>query len=118
MHNRLIPVTSSNIKAVAFDDLKECLYVVFKNRRQYRYDNVPSSLWEQLLVAGSKGGFFNRSIRDKFSATELTIHVLNEELDALPGAATEKKKASKPKARKLATLSNGMLAQYPFLRMV
>lgn len=118
MHNRLIPVTSSNIEAVAFDDLRERLYVVFKNRRQYRYDNVPSSLWEQLLVADSKGGFFNHSIRDKFSATELEIHVLNEELAAIQGATTEKKKASTPKTKKLATLTNGMLAQYPFLRMV
>lgn len=117
MHPRLTPVTSSNIEAVAYNPHASRLYVVFKNRRQYRYDGVSPDIVDQFLTAGSKGGFFNATIKDKFITTELDPASLDAELDAIQGIPTTNPPKQKPKKRRV-KLSDALHAQYPFLRMV
>jgi hypothetical protein len=40
------------------------------------YDNVPSEVFEELKTANSKGAFFNREIRDRYSFREFSERFL------------------------------------------
>jgi hypothetical protein len=59
-------VTSSVIERIDYDDEEGCLYVAFRNGRVYRYDGVPFDVYERLLSAKSKGGFYNRRVRNRY----------------------------------------------------
>lgn len=60
-------VTSSNIKAVAHDG--EDLYIQFNYGGTYRYDSVPRSVFDALLVAESVGKFFHTDIKPNYPYT-------------------------------------------------
>ncbi|KAF0098959.1 MAG: hypothetical protein FD144_4034 [Rhodospirillaceae bacterium] len=62
----LIPVVSSNLSAVGYDQANQYLYVRFKNGLNYRYLQVPQSLFDALMKSSSKGTFFNDKIKDRF----------------------------------------------------
>ncbi len=67
----LIPVVSSNLAAVGYDPDNQDLYVRFKNRLNYRYLQVPQSLFDALMKSSSKGTFFNDKIKDRFKFVKL-----------------------------------------------
>lgn len=52
------------------------LSVIFNNGNKYIYRNVPSELYEQMLLAESKGQFFNANIRDNFSWVQEQVNVV------------------------------------------
>ncbi|HEX2202513.1 MAG TPA: KTSC domain-containing protein [Longimicrobium sp.] len=54
---------SSTIEAVAYDEAGAVLGVRFRNGREYRYRRVPRSVFQALLGAPSKGGYFGAHIR-------------------------------------------------------
>lgn len=57
-------VTSSNIRAIAYDTEEQCLYVTFKRGGStYRYWDVSELLFDELLEATSKGRFLDRKIK-------------------------------------------------------
>lgn len=60
---------SSSITAVAYEPSSACLRIVFRDGSCYDYLNVPSNIFSSLAAAGSKGAFFNASIRNVFPAT-------------------------------------------------
>ena len=60
-------ISSSNLVEVGYDPAAETLEIAFKNGSIYQYFNVPAVMFEQLLTAGSPGGFFNSEIRGKFA---------------------------------------------------
>ena len=60
---------SSSITAVAYEPHSACLCIVFRDGSCYDYFDVPSILFSSLVNAGSKGAFFNASIRNVFTAT-------------------------------------------------
>ena len=62
----MIPVTSSNLAAVGYDDSDASLYVQFKNGTTYQYLRVPHAIYDALMRAGSKGTFFNDEIKERF----------------------------------------------------
>ena len=47
------------------------LLVTFTTGRRYCYADVPAEVADQFRQAFSKGIFFNRTIRDRFSCSEL-----------------------------------------------
>jgi hypothetical protein len=59
-----VKVHSSVLTAVAY--APDELWAEFATGEIYRYRNVPLSLYEDLLGAESKGGYFNACIRDHF----------------------------------------------------
>jgi len=59
-------VESSTLAAIAYDDAHEILPLEFHSRAIYRYFEVPAPVYEGLLLAPSKGRFFNRAIRGSF----------------------------------------------------
>ena len=58
---------SKMLSAVAYDDLKQVLYLRFRNTGQvYRYFEFTPADNQALLSAESKGRFFRSHIRDHF----------------------------------------------------
>lgn len=58
-----IPVTSSNIRSVGYDQQSAVLEVEFTSGDVYQYFNVPEHLYRGLMSASSKGQFLNDNIK-------------------------------------------------------
>lgn len=63
--NRL-PVKSSNIKSVGFDQINFILEIEFHSGGIYRCFQVPTSEYQGLIYAPSIGTYFDRHIKDKY----------------------------------------------------
>lgn len=61
-----VPVISSQLASVGYDPTAEILEIEFSTGAVYRYEAVPSSEYEALIAAESKGKQFNQAIRGKF----------------------------------------------------
>lgn len=65
----MIPVVSSQIFSIGYDEPSKTLYVRFKDRRTeaptslYSYANVDADLYGQLMNAPSIGSFFNGALK-------------------------------------------------------
>ncbi|QDZ08897.1 KTSC domain-containing protein [Sphingomonas panacisoli] len=57
---------SSVIRSFAYDPAAQVLDVQFVSGRRYAYLDVPARVAAALHRAASKGGFFNRRIRDRY----------------------------------------------------
>jgi hypothetical protein len=55
----MIPVVSSNVTAVGYDDDRKVLRLRFHNGTVYEYSGVPATVYRALLDAPSKGSFIN-----------------------------------------------------------
>ena len=58
-----VPVTSSNVAAVAFDPDTNTLGVRFLNGSEYHYFGVPEEVFEALKSASSVGSYLNAAIK-------------------------------------------------------
>jgi len=63
----LTPVRSTNLAAVGYDAVGSVLYVRFRNGSVYHFAGVPTATYTGLMSAASKGRYFNRNIRDRYS---------------------------------------------------
>ena len=70
---------SSVIAAVAYDSDRQRLQLVFRDGRAYTYFDVPPHLYDALLDASSKGGYFNRNIRGQFGYKRNQTALQNEQ---------------------------------------
>lgn len=59
-------VGSTNISSIGYDADSETLEVEFLNGSIYQYYNVPQGLYEQLMIAPSKGQFLNANIKNSY----------------------------------------------------
>ncbi|NJL62591.1 MAG: KTSC domain-containing protein [Methylacidiphilales bacterium] len=57
-------VESSMVQAVGYDEGLKTLEVVFSNGKTYKYFQVPQEIYEQLLVAESKGSYMRDAVID------------------------------------------------------
>ena len=65
-----MPVTaveSTTLATVAYDGVRKLLPLEFRSLAIYQYFGVPAAVHEALLGAPSKGSYFNRFIRGRFS---------------------------------------------------
>lgn len=69
---QMIPVVSSNISSVGYDQMKGTLHVLFKNGGLYVYAGVPHGTFDALLAAESVGSFLNKNIKKQFACVPLT----------------------------------------------
>lgn len=63
---RVAAVESTTLATVAYDGVRELLQLEFCSRRVYQYFGVPTAVHQALLLAPSKGGYFNQAIRGRF----------------------------------------------------
>lgn len=58
-----LPVNSSNVAAIAYEEDFRRLFIRFKSGWAYAYEDVPFSVWNAFLAAPSKGKFVFDVIR-------------------------------------------------------
>lgn len=61
-------VESTTLRSVGYESAEQILELEFTSGAVYQYFDVPESVWHGLLKAESKGKYFNREIRDDYSA--------------------------------------------------
>ncbi|HIH03555.1 MAG TPA: KTSC domain-containing protein [Methanoregulaceae archaeon] len=67
MEPRWTHLTSSLLEAVAYDPAERRLRIRFRSGAIYDYDGVPPVVYDELLAAPSKGGYFSEYIRPEYS---------------------------------------------------
>lgn len=65
----MLPVTSSNLSSVGYDDGK--LYITFHGNRTYVYFGVPEYVYTGLLNASSKGKYHAQFIKNNYSYQQI-----------------------------------------------
>ena len=71
---------SSHISGFAYSEADRRLYIEFKGRTIYTYEDVPRKYYLSLKMEKSKGVYFNRAIKSAFRCQRLdgaTRHQLN-----------------------------------------
>ena len=58
-----IPVGSTNLISVGYDDATSMLEAEFHKSGVYQYYGVPREIFDQLMAAPSKGSYFNAVIK-------------------------------------------------------
>jgi hypothetical protein len=64
-------VESTTLITIAYDLDRQLLQLEFRDRAIYHYFDVPVDVYQGLVRAPSKGGYFNRSIRGRFVHTRV-----------------------------------------------
>ena len=59
-------VESTTLLSLAYDEAGELLQLEFRSGSIYQYFGVPATVHEGLLMAPSKGSYFNKAIRGRF----------------------------------------------------
>ena len=67
-----IPVKSSNLASVGYDEQAMKLEIEFLDRSIYEYIGVQKYVYSELMQAESKGKYFSKNIRDNrlYSCTQ------------------------------------------------
>jgi hypothetical protein len=63
---------STAIRNLFYDPAKRELWLTFVSGRRYVYTDVPSEVFDAFKTASSRGAFFNREIRDRYTFREVT----------------------------------------------
>ena len=63
---RVTAVESTALATIGYDVARELLQIEFCGRAIYHYFDVPAAVHQALLVAPSKGSYFNQAIRGRF----------------------------------------------------
>jgi hypothetical protein len=66
-----IPVDSSNIADIGYDEASLTLEVGFNNGTVYQYFDVPEAVHLEFMNAGSKGTFLNENIKSNYRYSKL-----------------------------------------------
>ena len=67
---QLVPSTS--IRSIGYDQSSSALEIEFHDSGAYRYFDVPEFLYQGLLLAKSKGSFFNRRLAGRYRFERLS----------------------------------------------
>jgi hypothetical protein len=68
-------IESSSLAKLAYDSERTILQVEFRDRTVHQYTGVPGTIYQSLCRADSKGAYFNRHIRDRFTHTRVATSV-------------------------------------------
>ena len=66
-----LPAQSETIRSIGYDAATATLEIEFHERGTYRYFDVPEFLYRGMLVAASKGAYFNKRIASRFHHEEV-----------------------------------------------
>ncbi|UPK82725.1 KTSC domain-containing protein [Proteus vulgaris] len=58
-----VPVSSSNLHSVGYDQATQTLEIAFHSGGVYQYLNVPPKIHQDLMNASSKGQYFDVNIK-------------------------------------------------------
>jgi len=66
MSIEMIPVNSSNILAIGYDETNQIVHVQFSNNSEYIYKGVPKHEFDGLLNAPSLGSYLHRNYKNAY----------------------------------------------------
>ncbi len=66
-----VPVSSSNLSSVGYDESNQVLEIEFHGGRVYQYFDVPKRIHQELMSANSHGKYFHRNIEDKYRYNQI-----------------------------------------------
>ncbi len=66
-----VPVKSTNILSIGYDQTSQMLEIEFQTKRVYRYSHVPPHIYAGLMKASSHGKYFQTHIANTFSSIEV-----------------------------------------------
>jgi len=66
-----VALQSTALHAAAYHSQLALLDLEFRSGAVYRYFGVPAQTYAKLLLAGSKGAYFNSHIRNRFAYTQV-----------------------------------------------
>ena len=70
----MIPVKSSNLKAIGYDARSRTLRIQFHDRgATYDYQNVPAQVYSLMMLSNSVGTFFSEVVKPHFKATRVSV---------------------------------------------
>lgn len=61
-----LPVNSSNINSIGYDDELKVLEIEFEDCSIYQYFSVPSYEYNNLISADSHGSYLSKNIKDSY----------------------------------------------------
>lgn len=61
-----VDLRSNSLKSATYQHQGAFLELEFRSGARYRYSGVPAQVYQDLLMAESKGGYFNLHIRERF----------------------------------------------------
>lgn len=64
---KLINVNSSNIDGISYLKGQGTLFILFKTKKLYKYNDVEIETYNNFLNSDSKGGYFSKLIREKYT---------------------------------------------------
>ena len=67
----MIPLTSSNIVAIGYSELRKLLFVRYKGGQLYQYVDVEQEVFDNALVAASIGSYIATAIKGKYSFSKV-----------------------------------------------
>ena len=67
-----VPVKSSNLAAVGYDERNKTLEIEFNSGGIYQYFEVEKTIFDGLMNAESHGRFFNQNIKGQYNFICLT----------------------------------------------
>ena len=67
-----VPLQSRTLTSARYDPDRFQLELEFRSGKRYLYSQVPRQCYQELLQAQSKGGYFNRYIRNRFAFQDLS----------------------------------------------
>ncbi len=62
-----VPVTSSNISSIGYDEEHKILEIEFQDGGIYQYFAVPEYAYVGLMSTSSHGSYFHRHIKDRYA---------------------------------------------------
>jgi hypothetical protein len=65
------PVSSSNIRSIGYDEDCQVLEIEFNDGSIYQYSGVPSSEYDGMMSADSKGKYLHANIKNRYSFVKL-----------------------------------------------
>jgi len=66
-----VPVSSSNLVSVGYDESNQVLEIEFNGGRVYRYFDVPNQIHQELMDASSHGKYFHRNIEGNYRYNQI-----------------------------------------------
>lgn len=67
----MINVESENIDSIGYDEENAVLEIEFNSGAAYEYYDVPSYIYDELMSAGSKGGYAHENIYKNYSQSKI-----------------------------------------------
>ena len=76
---KMIPVSSSMILSIGYDEELMSLRVIFLDNSAYEYQGVSYEIYQSLLQAPSIGSYFSRIIRNQYAYVNVTDSIVRED---------------------------------------